>query len=121
MKREENADTGPLDVFQHTDGTTSSERRKQTSVFKDARIDRLVTWLLGVIATTGIGLVIAFVNGLDTKFNSFDARQQAAVVVITQLQQDIAVLKDERREIAELKAFVGKLENRLHELEVNKK
>lgn len=111
------------------------ERRKPSAFFKDARIDRFITWLLGTVAVVGIGFVGNFVSRVEDgqvriAKESTDRLERVAKefadfkldlnVKLATVASDIAVLKDERREIIDLKASLKTLEGRLHDLEVAK-
>lgn len=101
------------DRLPQTDGERNEDRRKKSSFFQDARIDRGITWALGVAGTTGVAVLIAYSNGIDTKLSTYGAQ-------LGELRSDVAVLKNQHNQIEKLEKNVEKLEDRLRALEAKK-
>lgn len=94
-----------------TEPPGSGERTAGT-VF-DPRIDRLITWGLGVVATGALTVGAAFYKGTQESF--IDLNKQ-----IVELRIELATVKVHDKEIAEMKAMLRDFEGRLRSTENRK-
>lgn len=94
------------------------------SVF-DPRIDRVVTWLLGLAITGGLAVGASFFGGLRTDIAELKKEQSDATGKLKEeigaLRTELAKKDSDRRDIEDLKKEVNTLRETLFTMQLNKK
>lgn len=104
------------------------ERRKQSTIFKDPRIDKLISWGLGMVGTIILGVGTFFINGFREGIRDIQkdltsvklevgASRTEIKSEISDLRTEIALLKQRDSVVGELKSALIRLEDRLLRLE----
>jgi len=104
------------------------ERRRQSTVFKDPRIDKLISWGLGMVGTIILGVGTFFINGFRDGIKDIQkdlgsvklevsASRTEIKSEISDLRTEIALLKQRDTVVGELKSSLLRLEDRLLRLE----
>lgn len=104
------------------------ERRKQATVFKDPRIDKLISWGLGLVGSIILMVGTWAINGFKESIH--DIRSEVVTIraeiggaraeikgEISDLRTEVALLKQRDTVVGELKASLIRLEDRLLRLE----
>lgn len=88
---------------------------------KDVRIDKLVTWAVGALASALLGVCIFVLQSFAGEFKEFknEFKSEFANVKreVGDLKVEVARLQDQRREIRELKEAQLRSEERIRALE----
>jgi hypothetical protein len=109
-------------------GSPLPERRKQTTIFKDPRIDKVISWGLGLAGTIVLSLgswaISGFKEGiqeiksdLTSVRHEVNASRTEIKGEISDLKTEVALLKQRDSVVGELKSAMMRLEDRLLRLE----
>lgn len=85
------------------------ESRKRKSVFRDIRIDRLISWVLVAVAGIALSMGAYFFNKLDGTLGNLTTQ-------VTQFKIEVAVLNEKVQNYSRMQQQLDKLEDWVREL-----
>lgn len=111
-----------------TPSPDADDRRRKSAIFRDPRVDRLVSWGLGLVPVVAVAFAGSWAKAFESHFASLDDGQSKIshdlddfkidlADKLAGIKQDVALLKQNGSELSEVKATLLRYEERILRLE----